>query len=332
MKRSFGLAALLIGLMHVAGAQAQVEYVLGPDGTWQPRAAPAPGTDESAIAEARRLIAQEKPEEAEELLDEWLDNNRYTASPYLPDAYLLRGDARLAQDREFRALYDYEAVIKSYPGSDAFVSAVEREVDIGVRYLNGLRRRFLGMRIDDATRIGEELLIRAQERMPRSALAERAAIELADYYYRERELRLAAEMYEIFLKNYPDSRHRERAMKRRVFASVARFKGPNYNPAPLLEARVLIEEYSRRYPVEAAAAGLSDAMYVRVDESAASEMLQTARWYADRGDPVSARLTLSRLLHKHARSESAAQAERFAAERGWSLQKPSRLAGRGAQR
>ena len=235
----------------------------------------------------------------------------------MPEALLLRGDARVAAGSEYKALYDYEEIIKLYPGSEQFVIALERELEIGIRYLSGLRRKFLGLRIDPANSTGEELLVRVQERLPGSRLAERAGLELANYYYRRSEMRQAAEAYEIFLVNFPGSEHRKFAMERRIKANIARFKGPRYDATGLIEARLLTEEFIELYPADAERAGLNDALLPWLDEAAASQVLESARWYFRRGDFPAARFTLRRLLRKHGGTAAATEALRIMHERGW---------------
>ncbi len=311
------LAALALAVPP-PGAFAQTEFRLRPDGAWEPKGEPPPpGSDEAVIREARRLIASDRPGEAEDLLTGWIERNERTRNPLLPQAYLLRGDALLAGTYEYDALHDYEAVIRGYPESDAFLTAVEREVEIGTRYLRGLRRRWLGMRLEGAESIGQELLIRAQERAPKSNLAERAAFELGDYYYRERELKLAAEMYDVIIQNFPESDRLELAMRRRAYASIARFKGPRYNAGGLADAKIYAREYARRFPADAARVGAGDALLARLDESAAAHDLEVARWYLRRSDPVSARYVLRRLMDEHPRTVAAAEAGRIMTDRGW---------------
>ncbi|MEM7628959.1 MAG: outer membrane protein assembly factor BamD [Planctomycetota bacterium] len=307
---------LMLSIVGVARAQS-LEYTLEDDIGWTAASAPEPGTDEALIADARRLLAEGKPKRARSILSDWIDVNKRSVSPLLPQAYLLRGDADLASGREFRALFDYEAVIRDFPASPEFATAVEREFDIGVRYLSGLKRRFLGtFRFEDARTTGEELLIRVQERLPGSALAERAAIFLADFYYDRRELDLAGEMYGIFLVNYPRSRHTEHARLRQIFCNVARFKGPSYDGAGLLEARLLIENYAARHP-GSADIGLIDGLSHRIDEAEAAQRYQTAMWYLKRNDEPSARLTLRRLVRNHPRSAAAREALNIMTDRGW---------------
>jgi outer membrane protein assembly factor BamD (BamD/ComL family) len=175
------------------------------------------------------------------------------------------------------------------------------------------------MRFASAEDEGEELLIRVQERLPGSRLAERAGIELADHYYRERELSLAGEAYELFLANYPNSPYRNKAMQRRIYSNIGRFKGPRYDGSALIDASVLIRRYMSLYPSQANAAGLDQALLNRIDESAAQQLFEIANWYIFRDDLVAGRATLQRLVRLHPQSAAAGRAILELESRGWPL-------------
>lgn len=295
-------------------------YTLGGEGQWQQSSAPVAGSDEAVIAEARRLIATGSFDQAVVNLDAWLLANDTSGKAVVPAALLARGDARSSMGDEFEALYDYEQIIKSFPASGEYPIAVQRELEIGVKYLQGTKRLWwFGLRWLDAEDVGEELLIRVQERLPGSRVAERAGIELADYYYRERELTLASTAYEMFLLNYPMSPYRIKAMQRRIYANIARFKGPRYDASSLTDARILINRFMTLYPAQAQEAGLDEALLTRIDENAGLQMLEIAAWYVGRGDEASARYTLQRLLRRHPQSAAARRALEMIKEKGWSV-------------
>ena len=314
--------ALLILLLLAPAAPAQQTLELSGDEWVATGDAPEPGSDEAIIAEARRYLAEDRPARARHLLTRWIDEHEYTTNLWLPEAYLLRGDARTAGGSEFKALYDYETVVRDFPASDAFPAAVERELDIGVAYLKGMRKKFLGLRIDNAFSTGEELLVRVQERMVGSELAERAMIELADYYYRKRDMEMAAEAYDIFVRLYPESRYTKKALQRQIYANIARFKGPRYDASGLIEASLLIDDFARHFPVEAERTGINTALAARVDESAAAQFLEIARWYLRRDDAASARYTLRRMIRRYPRTNAAARALAIMNDHGWDAPLP----------
>ena len=313
------MAALAVCLWTgLAHAQATT-FTLDEETGWVAGEPPEPGTDAALMADSRRFIAEGRPSLARSRLRRWIREHRNTDNPYLPTAYLLLGDADSAMGNEYRALFSYEALIGKFPESPEYVIAIQRELEIATRYARGMRRKgFIPLRIFDSGPTAQELLVLVQQRLPGSEAAERAAIELADFYYRTRQMKLAAEMYEILRINFPDSRFRKRALQRQVLATLTQFKGPKYDATPLKEAALLIEEFRDRYPIEADEVGLNESLLARIDESAAAQMLDTARYYLRTGDPISARFTLRRLVRNHPRSGAATRAREILTEQGWS--------------
>lgn len=307
-------AALAIG---AAPAAAQ-DFILDDRGEFRVESEPASGTDAWVMAEAAKALAAERPNRALDLLDPWLEANKRTENEWLPRAYLLRGDAYVLKRDEYEALYDYEAVIKQFPGSEEFQTAVIREMEIGQRYLDGMRRKLWGiLRIEPARRLGEELMIRVQERIPGSRLSEDAAIRLAEHYYKTRRLDLAGEMYDIFLKTYPNSDYAKTAMLGQIYANVAGFKGPAYDASGLVEAELLLDDFVERYPADALKDGVVEGLATRIDESRGRQMLESAMWYIRGDDPVSAEFVLKRLLRRHPATNAAQDALRIMRDEGW---------------
>ncbi len=319
------LSAVLLASILGSTANAQSsesEYQLKPDGSWNQTAAPEPGTDAFVMADASRLIAEGKPGKAAKNLGTWLDKNKRSRNPYIAQAFTLRGEARLRNNDEYQALYDLETVIRDFSSSDYFLTAVELEYEIGMLYINGLNRKFLGLRLDNARPTGEELLIRVQERVPGSALAEQAAMDLADHFYNRRELKLAAEMYSIFRENYPKSTRQREAMLREIECHIARFKGPRYDGSGLVDAKLLIEQYTKAYPGQAERSGITEGLQSWIDESAAQQVLDTAQWYMKTNDDFSAKFILTRLINRHPVTDAARQATEIMLDKGWITREP----------
>lgn len=286
---------------------------------WQLEDAPIEGTSEWTIAEARRLILEGNPGRARRMLTDWIDARVGSEDPLMASALLARGDALVASNEEFRALYDYEQLLREFPGSAEFERAVERELAIALRYADGLRRRGWGLRVFDASDIAVELFIRVQERMPGSQLAERAAIELADFYYKRREIGLASEAYSLYLENFPDGPNARHAARRRIYADIARFKGPEYDASGLLDAQVRIRRYEQEFPADAAQTGINSALVERLDESLGAQQLVAAEYYLSTGELAAARLTLQRLVLAYPRTIAARNARDILSNRGWSV-------------
>jgi outer membrane protein assembly factor BamD len=274
------------------------------------RNAPDPDSPAGQLVEARKLIVQEKPSEALKRLKRWRKD--HPNHPLLAEAYLLQGDAKMSRGDYYASLYDYEQVIELFPASEQFLTAIEREYEIAVLYATGVKRKLWGVRWVPAGGEAEELFIRIQERMPQSDIGEKASIALADYYYRDRDMPLAAEAYDLFLSNYPESDLRQWALLRLIQASLARFKGPEFDATGLIDAAERVRQYQAEYPAGADRINAEE-LLVRINESLARRDFATAAWYDRTGEDVSAALLYRRLIQQYpvtaAARESASRLE-----------------------
>jgi outer membrane protein assembly factor BamD (BamD/ComL family) len=286
-------------------AIAQDTYTLGEDDRWSAPDEIDPGSPAGQLARARRALAQGDYPLAEELASAWIE--RHQRNGLLPEAHLVRGDALLAMKEHYKALFDYEAIARGYPASEAFIIALERELEIARLFGRGMKRKLWGVRWADASDEAEELFIRIQERLPGSRLAEDAGMELADFYFRRRNMTLAAEAYDLFIENYPQSPQISRARKRSIYAHLAAFKAPEFDAAGLYEARAKLRELQIVEPAVAQQVG-ADALLFSIDEVDARKMLVTAQWYERTGDIVAAEFTIRRLLRRYPRSVAARDA------------------------
>lgn len=308
------LLALTLALPPAAAGQHNA-FVLTDEGEWTEVRAPS-DPDEALLAEAARLIHDGHPGRAKKMLSRWIEENNFTDNPWLPMALRLRGDAKVADGNEWKALYDYEEVVALFPASPEYVTAIEREFAIAQRYLRGMRRKLFGIRWVGAEGQGVEIMIRVVERLPQTNLAQDAFVELAEYFQRRRDLASAALVAQKFEEHYPTSELTRQMLFLRIITNWTRFKGPRYNGAALIETAALAERYLDEYPTDERRADV-EAILIRVDNSAADHMLEKARWYLRRGDPTSARFTLRRLLRGHPKTTAAAEALQMMAERGW---------------
>lgn len=306
-----GLRGLWAGLLMAAlasPAMAQDIYRLDPEtDEWKLEQTPAPNSSAAQLARARVLLTEGRHDRALNMVNRWIA--RHPASPLMPEAYLVKGDALVGLGDEYESLYEYEYLVRKFPGSEVFSLALLREYDIAVKYAHGLRRKMFGLRIIDATDEAEELFIRIQERMPGSNLAEKSGLELADLYFRQRKMELAASAYAIFIERYPQSTEVPLARRRLIYSNIASFKGPEFDIVGLLEAKVELEQLSMRRPAEAERIG-AQALVKRINESEADKLLTTAQWYLHQGDPIACEFTIRSLVQRFPTSAASLKALR----------------------
>ncbi len=293
-------------VLAVGQASAQQRHKLEDD-QWVQRPAHDPGSPEGELDAIRKLIARGEGKSAKELADTWIE--KHDQHPLLPEAYLVRGDANVTRKHFFKSLFDYEFVIREFPGSEQFHTALQREFEIAKVFIGGTNRRLWGMRILPANDEAEEILIRIQERDPGSDLGEQASITLADYYFNKPQMDSAAEAYDLFLINYPRSERREWAMLRLIQANLAKFKGPRFDATGLIDAGQRLKTYRREYPASAERIGVG-ALLIRIDESLAMRDMIAAGWHEQRKQPLSATYLYQRVIQDHPQSAAAQDAAR----------------------
>ncbi len=289
-----GVALLCGALLVLAGANAagQQKYELTEAG-WEAIDAPAPDSPEGKLQAIRKTLAEGKADRAFKSVSKWI--KEHPDHPLTVEAYLLRGDARVAGGNFYKALHDYEYLIRRYPASEQFAVALEREYQIARMFINGKKRKVLGMRLLPATGDAAEILIRIQERAPGSAVGEKAHLLLGDHYFNSGQMVNAAEAYDLFLLNYPYSDQREFAMLRVVQANLARYKGPAFDQRGLIEAQQRLRLYTMEYPAAAEQIG-AEALMFRIRESLSQRDVITADWYTQRGESLSAAVLYRRVI------------------------------------
>ncbi|MBG80490.1 MAG: hypothetical protein CMJ39_07270 [Phycisphaerae bacterium] len=298
------LPVLLVTLL-AQPALGQNDFRLDDSDNWQAVGGVDPNSPAGALARARELLAEGQADTAYNMVVRWLERNGETT--LTPDAYLLKGDALVAMGDYYEALYDYEYVIRRYPASPTFTLALARELEIASLYANGMRRKIFGLRIGSGVDEAEEIFIRIQERSPGSQLAEQAGIELADMYFRQRRMELAADMYAIFIEKYPRSPFVEKSQRRLIYANIATFKGPQFDIVGLREAKRELQDLIAMRPAEAERIG-AQALINRITESEATKILTTAQWYNRVGDPIAAEFYIRNLVERFPRSAATVRA------------------------
>ncbi len=304
----YRLLILLVALFTYKVALAQNTYDLDMQtDDWVLENAPKPGSKEAQLAAASKALAMGHYQEAMRLSAIWMERNKY--NPLMGEAHLIHGDALFAQEYYYESLFDYEFVAREYYGTQEEIYANERELEIAIMFANGMKKLNWGMRISDATDEAEELFIRIQERLPNHTLAETAAIELADLYFRTSQMRLANVMYLLFLENFPRAPQKktEKAEARLVFTRLATYKGPRFEDTGLIDARQELKRIERVNPSLANEIN-SSSLVIRIDESLGQKLLNTAQWYLKTNNPIACEFTVRRLLQKHSDTSAAIEA------------------------
>lgn len=235
--------------------------------------------DGTPIAEARKLLVEERYSAAHEILDDWLEENggheRAIEAHYLlGEAYFGRADFRRAHEQ-------FEIVVDASAG-DLFYKALRREMDVARAFLSGEPQIVFKILRLPAYEEGVEILDRVWERLPGTRLGEQALKLKADYYFGVGEMDLAQDSYAFLAQQYPNGRYHQLALLRAAEAASAAFPGVQFDATPLANAQERYAQLRDAYPAYAERESV-DARLDAIREQRAAKAMDVARWYAKTG-------------------------------------------------
>jgi outer membrane protein assembly factor BamD len=246
------------------------------NGSWVPIVQPDSSTPDGQVAQMIKDLDANDTKKVIADAKQWIKANK--KNPLMPQVLLLQGDAEVARGNKYKALYPYEDLLNNYPTTDLYIPTLQREFTIAQAFLQGYKRKFLGMRIlpveDDAV----ELLDRIQDRQRGSPLAERAGILVADYFYNQGKFKEAVDAYNDFLRRYPYSQYVRKAEIRRAESSLGNFRGVLFDFTPLYDARERLAAIAQAYPQtseELQVRAIDDRIY----QLEGAKELEIARYY-----------------------------------------------------
>jgi outer membrane assembly lipoprotein YfiO len=269
-------------------------------------AGPQPVSDPE-IDRAEKYLSTGSPATARQILLAW--EHTHKDSPVRDRAVFLIAQSCYDEDDRILAFYYLDEVMDEYPESRLFYPALQKQFEIADAYLNGYKRRFLGMRVLPAEDEAVEMLYRIQQRSPGSDLAEKALLRTADYYYNSAQFDFAADTYAAFVRGYPRSPSVPRARLRQAFSSLAQFRGLKFDPTPIIDARAQLLDIAKDYPDMARDENVP-AVIQQIDSAFAGKLLVTAEFYEHTGAPKSAVYFYRFLVDTYGDSPEAAEARK----------------------
>lgn len=256
-------------------------------------------------------------------IEKYINNRQYLAAkrqailwikthpkhPLRDRAVFLLGQANYGLDDRIAAFYNFDEVLDLYPESKLFNPALEHEYEIADAFLGGHKKKFLGIFRFGMEEEAVEMLYRLQARSPGSPLAEKALLRTGDYYYADAQFDLAADVYAVFIKQFPRSPEVPRVRLRLAFSYYAQFRGLKFDITPVIDAREQLTNIIAEYPKLAEEENLQPVI-ARIDETFARKMLATGEFYKRTNAPQGAAYVWKMLTEKYPNSAAAVQAKR----------------------
>ena len=271
------VAAALAATAGRALAQEEYEWK---DGNWVRAPAPAKGTPAGECTLIRQYVEKGWNRTAVREADRFV--KKYPAEPTVEEVLMLAGRAELAGGRYFQAYEYFEQQLTRFPSGRYFERALQYESEAAEAFLAGKKRIVWGIFYLPAQDDGITILGKIAEHAPGSALAEKSLMRIADYYYQERKYPEAVHAYDRYLEVFARAERASTAMLQAARASLASYRGPEYDDTPLLEARQRYLMFAQRFPLQADRADVPRILE-QIRASLAQKAYATADFYERTG-------------------------------------------------
>ncbi len=246
----------------------------------------------------------------QEKLKEWKSLlSRFPKSPQAAEA--LYNIGRIYEDMHmyYTAHKYYKRLIKEYPFSEYLPQAIEREYKIGLRFLEGYKRKFWDITkpIENPALEIFDIVIASS---PYSEYAP-AALYYKGLYYKKKGLyEDAREAFESLLKTYSSSKWVDKAEYQIAMCYFEMSKDPSYDQEFTARAKNSLKKFLAKYP-NSSFREKAEEMLRTLDEKEAAHFLKIAEFYLKQQRYKPARLYLDKILSQYPGTKAAEKARQL---------------------
>jgi outer membrane assembly lipoprotein YfiO len=308
------LVAALWAAVPAARAQTQTQtFQYSGRGQWAPVAATRAAAAATQVApdptldRVEDLLRRNQNKSAEKLAIQWVLAHK--SSPQRDRGLYLIARALYQYGNRLRAFYYLDELLDEYPESRLYYPALELQYTIADRYLDGYKRRFLGLPMFHAYDEAIEMLFRIQQRSPGSQLAEHALLRTANFYYANQDYDFASDTYAAYMRTYPRSPMLDRIKLRYAYSLYAQFRGPKFDATPVIDAREQLREIVQQYPKLAEEENIPS-LVAQLDRNLARKLFVTGDFYRRTHEPRGAAYTFRYLAKAYPQTPEAQAAQK----------------------
>jgi outer membrane protein assembly factor BamD len=154
--------------------------------------------------------------------------NSYPGSLLAPEAGYYGGLSYQKAEEYYKAYLVYYKVLTQYPHSKRISQVVENKYEIGNIFLEGRRRKLMGVEILPALSTAEEIFKTIVDYAPYSEYGDKSWYKLGQIYKKTGRYKEAADAFAMIIKNYPNSALRNEAQYEIALCSLKESLPPAY--------------------------------------------------------------------------------------------------------
>jgi len=148
----------------------------------------------------------------------------------------------------YKAFQEYQNLITKHPNSQYFETALQRQFEIGNRFLAGERHKVFGLKIFPSLDKAIEIFEQVVKNAPYSKFGPLAQFQLGQAYEKQKEYQTAVRAYEKLIERYPEDPMAEKAQFQIGLAYRKEAARAEYDQNAANQAIAAFTDYTTRYP------------------------------------------------------------------------------------
>jgi len=217
-------------------------------------------------------------------------------------------------ERYYENAYQYYLrVLRQNPPEEMLQTTLGRIYDIGISFLHGRARLyFLGF-IPHGKSHGVDILTGDRglvTNYPYIKYSEDALMEVARYYFENREYLEAERIYEQMVRNYPQSPWNDTAEYQLALSVYRQIRGVEYDQDSIKRARIKFNSYLNHHPRGSQVEEVRRLLH-HMSEMEGQRDLNIAKYYLRESYPQAAMLYLRSVFIKNPKTEAAREARKI---------------------
>lgn len=209
----------------------------------------------------------------------------------------------------YKAYLEYQNLITKHPNSAHFETALQRQFEIGNRFLSGERHKVWGLKIFPSLEKAIEIFEQVVKNAPYGKSGPQAQFQIGQAYEKQKDYLAAVRAYEKILERYPDDPMAEKAQFQIGLSYRKEASRAEYDQNAANQAIAAFSDYTTRYPrTENVAKADQYRVALKVEQS--KGLFRVAQFYEKNKNNKAALIYYNEVIAQNPKSEWAANAQK----------------------
>ncbi len=214
-------------------------------------------------------------------------------------AGFMHGEALFQSGKYYKSYVAYDDYLTLWPRTPRLKEVIKRQLDIGIKMMDGAKKDLLGVPILSGRSTGVEILRKVLDKYPFEDFSVEYHWTLVNKLQEAGQHEDAALESEALLERYPDSAFAPGALFLKGQAELSGFAGSDYDPRPLDNAKRTFQDYVHQNP-NGDKLGEAQARLAEIAEKEAEQEYGHAVFYLkDVDKPESARVYFESVVENY---------------------------------